>query len=818
MKTKDTFPDLFPLLERRDLIRFEHRLRESFAPFVPHTGCTLHFPGTSANPEPEYLPDEERLLLPLYAPKNPMGKEPLLLGVFVARGVPQEAYTTLSENLPKIAALIMENLLLYKAAISDTTTGMFSRQYFLARMTKEVKGTCMFLQGDLALREVADPETADGPGGSRSCLAALVIRLHGLRQIVRKHGYTTVEEILALVGLALRDTCPEQGATARISDYELAVLVPSATAGTCKRIAETVLEALGKVGLPHELTRSRISVTSSIGYALYPQDVTGSASLKPMSEQARILLRNARLAATLAAERLLPGEEAPILAFGRILSEGGRVAETLPLSRVTITLGSSVNAREGQRFSVWASEGGKSGIPGSEGRIYKGELVLIEVKENISIAEILYQADPSNNVATGDSLTLLPAEVWSAPRVSGKTGKDGPGTPDPATGLLRHCDFLVAWTEGRERCDAFSLALLQLLPPPEENGSGNIAAMVFEQLMVEAVRLFHDLFGVNCLGGRFGLTSFMVFHPNADPRDLQPKYEELCALLASRFFPGREGSFAAAGLAGYPYLDFRKADVLENCRKALEYAILLPAPHVGVFDSVAITISADKRFSHGDLFGAMTEYKQALLAHDGNALAWNSLGVTLARLGRHNEARGYFDRAIHLEPASNTLYNMGYTCQCLGERNDAKAFYARCLEKTPDHLFALLRLGQLAEGEGDSNHARDMYDKAGVVPGGRAVTRRYLAGLSLREGKTEEARELLHEALSLDPQNSVALQMLAELYLGSGEDVEVAESLARQSVVLHPGWKSGWLTLARVLEKTGRSRDAREALIRAGEL
>ena len=818
MKTTDAFPDLFPQLERRDLIRFEHRLRESLVPFVPHSGCTLHFPGTLTNPEPEYLPDEERLLLPLYAPKTPTGQAPLLLGVFVARGVPQDVYSALSGNLPKIAALAMENLLLHKAAISDTTTGMFSRQYFLARMTEEVRGTGDFLRVEFTSRGVADPESAGGPGGTRSCLAALVIRLHGLRQIVRKHGYTAVEEILALVGLALRDTCPEQGTTARISDYELAVLIPSATPGACKRLAATVLEALGKVGLPHELTRSRISVTSSIGYALYPQDVTGNASIKPVQEQARILLRNARLAATLAAERLLPGEEAPVLAFGRILAEGGRVVETLPLSRVMISLGSGVNAREGQRFSVWASEGGKSGIPGSEGRVYKGEIVLIEVKENASIAEILHQADPSNDIATGDSLALLPTEVWGASRANGRTGKDGTETPDPATGLLRHCDFLASWAEGRERCDVFSLALLRVLPPPEDNGSSTVSSILSEQLMVETVRLFHDLFGRNCLGGRFGLTSFMVFHPDVGPQDLLLKYEELCALLASRFFPGREGPFAAAGLAGYPYLDFRKADVLENCRKALEYGILLPAPHVGVFGSLAITISADKRFSHGDMLGAMTEYKQALLADEGNALAWNSLGVTLARLGRHDEARGHFDRAIRLEPEGNALYNMGYTCQCLGERNDAKVFYARCLEKTPNHLYALLRLGQLAEGEGNNDQACELYDKAGTAPGGKAITRRYLAGLALREGKTEDARELLHEALSLDPQNSVALQMLAELYLDSGDDVEVAEALARQSVVLRPEGKSGWLTLARVLEKTGRSRDAREALMRAGEL
>ncbi|SBW05281.1 Diguanylate cyclase and serine/threonine protein kinase with TPR repeats [uncultured delta proteobacterium] len=818
MNTKDALPEPFLRLERRDLIRFEQRLRKSLAPFIPHTGCTLHFPNPPGAAAPEYLPDEERLLLPLYAPHENGGDAGSLLGVFVARGVPEGAYRAVSGSLPVITALAMENLQLYKAAVSDAFTGLFSRQHFLARMAEEVQGTSDSLRSEPSSREVSDPDAASGLGGASPCLAALVIRLHGLRQVVRKHGYTASEDILALLGRALRDICPEQGTTARVSDYELAVLMPAATAGACKRFAGTVLEELGKVSLPHELTRSRISVTTSIGYALYPQDITGNVFLKPAPEQARILLRKARLAAALAAERLLTGEEEPVLAFGRILSEGGRVAEMLPLSRVTVSLGSAVNAREGQRFSVRASGGGKTGAPGSEGRLYKGELVLIEVKENSSVAEILHEADPSNGIAAGDSLVLLPGEVWGASRAGSLAGRDGPGAPDPVTGLLRHGDFLAAWSEGREKCDVFSLALLRLLPPDMENGAAANLAGQPDQLMAEAARLFRDLFGQEISGGRYGLASFMVFHPGADPKTLQPKYEELCSLLASRFFPGREGAFAAAGLAGYPYLDFRKADVLENCRKALEYGILLPAPHVGVFDSLAMTISADKRFSHGDTLGAMTEYKQALLADDGNALAWNSLGVTLARLGRHNEARGHFGRAVALAPEANALYNMGYTCQCLGERDDAKAFYGRCLEKAPGHLYALVRLGQMAESEGDTAGAKTLYDRAGTVPGGMAVTRRCLAGLCLREGKAEEARELLHEALALDPQNAVALQMLAELYLDGGEDAEVAESLARQSIVLRPERKSGWLALSRALEKTGRSREAREALMRAGAL
>lgn len=818
MNTRDILSAPFPPLERRDLIRFEHRLRGSLAPFIPYAACSLHFPGDARERVPEYLADEERLLLPLYAPGR--GTEPgALLGVFVARGVPESTHRALAGCLPQVAAAAMENLFLYKAALCDPVTELFSRRHFLDRLAAEAGGVTELLRAQpaSAAREVFDPDLGASPGAAHPFFAVLVIRLHGLKQVVRRHGHTAADRILALMGGALRDICPEQGATARVSDYELAVLMPAATPKACRKFAETLLAELATVSMPHELTRSRISLTPSIGYALYPQDMPGNDFLKSAPEQAHTVLRKARFAAALAAERLLTGEEEPVLAFGRILAEGGRVMETMPLARIGVSLGSAVNAREGQRFSVFSSGGGKTGAPGMEPGAYKGEVVLIDVRENSSVAEIIHQADPAGVITEGDSLLLLPGGIWGAARVSG-SGKDHkPGAPDPVTGLLRHGDFLASWTEAREGCDVFSLALLRLAHPAGNGAEKGIAAQP-EQIMAEAVRVFRDVFGADALGGRYGLTSFMAFHPGVSPEEAREGYRTLTAMLAERFFPDREDAPVAVGLAGYPYLDCRKADVLENCRKALEYGTLLPFPHVGVFDSLAMTISADKRCSHGDTLGAMTEYRQALLADEGNALAWNSLGVVLAQLGRHDEARGHFDKAVALQPDAMVFYNMGYSCQCLGERQDARHFYELCLQKDPAHMFALIRLGQLAEAGGDGARARAFYDRAGEMPGGRSVTRRYLAGLALRENKTEEAREHLHEALSLDPQNAVALQMLAALYLDGGEDAAVAESLARQSVVLRPGLKAGWLVLSRALERAGRGREAREALMRAGEL
>ncbi len=817
-------------LERRDLIAFEQRLRGHIARFLPHAAYSLHFPGSAAGAggarEPEYIAAERRVFLPLFSPSGPDAGS--LLGVFVARGVKAAAYKSLDPRLPDIAALIMENLLLYKASICDPVTGLFTRSHFLDRAAREIDGA-----------RPDDPESAgefgETPRPGPACPGLLVIRLHDLRQVARDHGYLFADQIMALLGETLRALGPEQGLAARIGDYELAFLLPAATGKSCRRLAAAALSGLSAVSLGHDLTRSRISAQVCAGYALYPQDMEGGVFLRSASEQARILLRKARLAAALAAEKSAGGEESPVMGFGRILAEGGRIQEMLPLSRLMVSLGSNAGAREGQRFSVWASVCGAAGAPGAAAQ-YKGEIVLMEVGDAGSLAEVIHLGDPAWAMQAGDVTTLLPEEVWGASR-AGRPESFGDAAPDALTGLLRHGDFLARWSAKREECATFSLALVRLAPPLNDGRGGedeadetappeNAPANQAERLMGEAVRLARDVFGTKITGGRYGLTSLIFFHPDASPESLAGMYGELCALLGERLFPGSgEKAFSggavpvAVGIAGYPCLDFRRADVLENSRKALEYGMLLPHPHVGVFDSLALTISADKRFSHGDVLGAMTEYKQALLADDENALAWNSLGVCHARLGRHAEARSHFDKALASRPKEcMTLYNMGYSCQCLGEIKEAGRWYARCLEESPDHVYALVRLGQLAEAEKFLTKARRLYARAGAAPGGKALSRRYLAGLALKAGKTDEAREHLHEALSLDPQNAVALQMLAGLYLDGGEDVAVAETLARQSVALRPGLKAGWLVLARSLETAGRRDEAREAFLRAGEL
>ncbi len=875
LEPQGSFRPLSRNLERHDLVAFEPRLRAAIAAFLPHSGHSLHFPEQAALRQVEYLGSERRIILPLYAP--PLAAEgipaasppaaPLpeqtdlpqenarLLGLYVASGVRAAAVRPLLPALPHLLALVMENLRLYKNSLSDPVTGLFTREHLLATLAGDVE-RCRDARA--ARRQAFDEAGAAGGSTGEAlqacCPGLLAIRLHSLRSIVLRHGYLFAERIMAALGEGLENSLPPRAMAARTGDFELALLLPDGSEKSCRTMAAKAAAALAGLSLPHTLTREKIRLGAAIGYARYPQDMPGQAFGKPASEQARLLLRNARMASALAGELADKADPLPVLGFAGILAKGGRIVETLPLSRLRVSLGYAAGAMEGQRFSVWADPGQgeppffvDENTPFSS--LYKGEIALIEVRRDTSLAEVIQLGDPAWNLEAGDTLRLLPG-LAPARAPSGEEPRR-----DPLTGLLHHGDFLARFSEEREKYDAFCLAILRLTPtngdeteasvapepgnqeqgepiPPgiPENATGGADSYDSsesrpELLMGEAVRLCREMLGHDILGGRFGLTSLIFFHPNLAGPETAALYGALCRRLGEELFQGQGEGRVAAGVAYHPFLSFRKGAVLENCQKALEYGILLPFPHVGLLDSLALTISADKSFSQGDALSALEEYKKALLADRDNGLAWNSLGVCLASLGRHEEARHYFDEALERDPGDvMALYNLGYSCQCLGEKQAAESCYKRCLKQEPEHLFSLLRLGQMAESSALEHggpkafaRAEKLYARAAGVPGASALALRHLAQLCLRQGKTLEAREHLHEALGKEPQNAQALQMLAAVYLGSGEDAAVAESLARQAVLLRPDLKAGWQTLAKALEALGRPRESREAGLRAKE-
>lgn len=429
-----------------------------------------------------------------------------------------------------------------------------------------------------------------------------------------------------------------------------------------------------------------------------------------------------------------------------------------------------------------------------------------------------FPAAASGSAATGhaqadaESAARAPAAAaapYTATAPGTETAVDAAQAEQAA--LCGHGDFLNRFAQESERRARFVLAIVRM-----EGASSSTAATalhLWEKLLRRAAP--HDA-GAAPLAGLYGSNSLIFFHPGSEPQNVVPLYESLCSALKDA------GVDAAAGLAAFPFLQYRKAEMPDCALRALEYALLLPHPRVGQCNSLALNISADRRYSLGDVFGALEEYKLALLADETNVMAWNSLGVCMAALGRRHEARRHFLEALRHKPDEGTAtqinYNLGNVCQSLGERRAAARYYRQCVKTAPDHLFAHIRLGQLCEQSGRRAEARRYYELAAAIedaaPGRPGVARRHLARVAARQRKGGEARELLHEALLRNPQDAASMLLLANIYLDGNEDPAMAELLARKSAGLHDR-PEAWQTLARALRALDREDEARLAEARA---
>ena len=798
------------VLTRGDLMEMEGLLCAGLGAFLSFTGHALYFPTRDAPREPELLGDERRLLLPLVW----RGEG---LGMLMLHGVRCRETRRLLPHLPAITALCLENLARARAMERDPGTDLITESALLARMEAEV---------ELLRAVMRDPgRSANRPAPlHRFCLGMAVLRWRDGEAMARALGHGFCEETMRALAGACMAGLPSDTRAGRLGPCEIGLLFPATGRGACQRLAREALARMEGARVRDPVTGLASRPRLCAGHALYPQDMAGPELSLSMFDQARKLRDRARLAADAAERALAGGAAEAVMPFARILREGGVVLECPALDRLRVSLGKESNACEGQRFHL------RGRSPQGGAGAFKGDIVLLRVDRDEALAEVLHLEDPTAPPEVGDRLLLaadpeLPAPEQDvlrepaggrangkAPAPAARAGTEMPGSGDRAAS---HGEFLRRFGSAREACRKFTLVIARF--SPRDGASVGDAGM--DAWLKEAPRLLKETAArlqapFPELIGRYGSNSLIVFHPHAAGEACRPLYAALCA--AAR----EAGLSAAAGLAAYPFLEFRK-DESESCAlKALEFALLLPesAPRVGLCDSVALNISADRRYSLGDAFGAMEEYQMALLADGRNAMARNSLGVCLAAMGRGAEARRQFQTALRhaAEPAlaAKISYNLGAVCQNLGDFRAAARHYRRSAAMAPEYRYVWLRLGRLHEQRGRRGEARRCYERAAALedarPGTSGTARRQLARLAARQRRGAEARELLHDALLRNPDDAQALLQLAELYLDGGEDPSMAEMLARRSVRLYDR-PEAWLTLARAQRALDREAHARRA-------
>ncbi len=782
-------------LERSDLIELEGELVHAFRKIITFSNHSLYFPREYNTPsEVQWIAKERTLLIPLcFEDKN--------LGVFMARGVKAREARRILPNLATLSTLCLEHLLCIKQSRTDELTGLTRMSRLLLRMEHDADM--------VSSPYVASNDKEYQSHAYKACMGLIVIKCHTLQNLASEFGYMFINKAIAEWAKCIQEHLPKQVVAARSAEGECTILVPAATRTSCSKLAEEIIKHVNDLNLAHSQSKRTVKLQSVAGIALYPQDMENKRVGLPMSEKAHHLLYKARLAASTAFDyKIFHKTSDNVLPYAQIIHKGGLIRDVLPHGQILTNLGQQMGAHEGQCYSVWDSENN-----------CKGEIVLIEVKPTHAIAEAILH-DPAYSWQQGDRLHLEHSNIEQV-----QTKKEHEHIADDkiqnSDSLLNYTEFLRRFTWERETKASFTLALLRLKPKNGEIfGQEQEKAM---QTMLELCNKLHAKYTEQkipshpTLCGKYGQTSLMFFYPSTNAQSLEDFYISFVKKAEEHNLQ------VAVGIAAYPYLQCSKGDIVEYCHKALELALLLPSPQVGLMGSLALNISADQNYSRGNLFEAVEEYKLALLDDASNAMAWNSLGVCMAALSRPTEAKQYFKEALKLwkkhppteqnkNEYTSTLYNLGTLCQNLAELRSAAHYFRQCIKVNSNHYFAHIRLGQLAENSKRYRQARQYFNIAASYEdlhkeyGGMA--RRHLARVALRQRKDSEARELIHEALLRNPQDAIALCMLAKLYLDSGEDPSMSEMLARKSVGLRPEYTPAWQVLGLSLRALGREKDA----------
>jgi diguanylate cyclase (GGDEF)-like protein len=800
-------------LRRQDIIEYEPVLKNSLKELLSFTSYSLMFPATSPEelePDPEHpcgraVLEDDRLQLPLIRGDR-------LLAIFEARGVDPQKTALALPYLPVMASLCLEQLALRKLAITDPLTGLANRHCLHGALMREISGILgSIMPGPEA---VAD----DSLQGHSACFGLIMLDLDRFRLVNENCGHLFGDRILTLAAERLREVCPKQTLVCRLDGDSFGVLWPQASRAKLGELAASLGAELAKVSARFAPLREDVAVSASIGFVNYPQDLHGAQFQKAPAEQAWLVLEKAEKAVNTAKA----SGRGQVYSFNQILAQGGVVLEVLPMNRLVINLGRSVDAHEGQRFLVWSRRfNGRETIVGGGGDVvfghyppmYKAEVSLVEVQDEMAIAEILVQNDQDWVVEKGDKLTLLDEHAGLMEQREAQPGGRSP-QKDLLTGLYPYRDFLQAWQAVRGQSKSFCMALMRVQQPHAERTP--MDQMKEEQFIQALTNRAEALFGPSAIGGRYSMNGVIYHIPDMSPAECAQNVREL---FADERFADLEKS---VGIAGHPFLDFTRSDTLDNARKALDHAALLQDERIACFDSVSLNISADRLFAQGDVYDAIAEYKKALTADEGNLLARNSLGVCYARLNKYAAARAIFQDLTARHPDHvMPLYNYGCACLKDGDPEAARQAFEQVLAIRPDHIYALIRLGLMAEDEGNFERALGLYEQVGNAPQGDGPTpagslaHRYLARLAFRRDDRDTARELLHQAITANPQDAHSFHLLAKIYLERGDDPEVAESLARQSVHLKPDAPAFWEVLVSALAQQGKAEEAAQTKIRA---
>ena len=260
----------------------------------------------------------------------------------------------------------------------------------------------------------------------------------------------------------------------------------------------------------------------------------------------------------------------------------------------------------------------------------------------------------------------------------------------------------------------------------------------------------------------------------------------------------------AARYANFDVLRARLAEIYESLTGEAA-----PQPRAGTdLDAVDFNNKGVSLANLGRHEEALTCYERALEINPRDGIAWSNKGVALADLGRYAEALTCFERALEINPRKSLAWsNKGLALKKLGRPAEALTCYERALEINPrlaeawsDKGVALKNLGRHAEALTCYERALEINPRKSLAWSNKGVA---LADL----GRPAEALTCYQRALEINPRDPEAWYNRGVALAKLGRPDEALTCYER-ALEINPRFPEAWFNKGVVLGNTGRYPEA----------
>ncbi|MDA3970142.1 MAG: tetratricopeptide repeat protein [Desulfobulbaceae bacterium] len=273
------------------------------------------------------------------------------------------------------------------------------------------------------------------------------------------------------------------------------------------------------------------------------------------------------------------------------------------------------------------------------------------------------------------------------------------------------------------------------------------------------------------------------------------------------------------GVCVYPYENFRKGEIIGNCRKALLHTAFFGEGTWTVFDGVSLNISGDVYYNEGDMLKASREYQRGLDIDPENVNLLNSIGVTTAQMARYTKAVSCFEKVLTVDPRDfMALCNLGFAHLALNHPDEAIAYFEEALGGNDVHFDLLFQLGKLYVGKGRYRDAIRVLAQAEEIGPehiedvSHGAVHCLLGEAYYHEKNRKKATGSLQRAIRYNSRDSLSLSLLGELY--GQDEPDIGLTFCQQAVEIDGECWRHWLRLGTIHLARGNRDEARRVLTR----